>query len=150
MSIVVNSLTKKFGAQRAVDNISFEVKTGEILGFLGPNGAGKTTTMKILTCYMAPSDGDAKINDLSILEQQEEIKKKIGYLPENTPLYTELNVTDYLDFVADIKGMVGDDKAKHIDSIIKRAGLQKYTHTIIIIKNAGYWIVIVREYLNYI
>ena len=87
MSISVNNLTKKFGTQRAVDNISFEVKTGEIVGFLGPNGAGKTTTMKILTCYMAPSDGDAKILNLSVLENQDEIKKKIGYRLK-TILYT--------------------------------------------------------------
>ena len=102
MSIVVSNLTKKFGVQRAVDNISFEVKTGEILGFLGPNGAGKTTTMKIITCYMAPNDGDVTVNGFSVLEQQEEIKRKIGYLPENNPLYNDMPVLEYLEFVAEL------------------------------------------------
>jgi ABC-2 type transport system ATP-binding protein len=123
MSIVVNNLTKKFGAQRAVDNISFEVKTGEILGFLGPNGAGKTTTMKILTCYMAPSDGDAKVNDLSILEYQDEIKKKIGYLPENNPLYYDMPVLEYLKFVADLQGVAKDKIQDRIGEMVYVCGL---------------------------
>ena len=128
MSIVVNNLTKKFGSQRAVDNISFEVKTGEILGFLGPNGAGKTTTMKILTCYMAPSDGDAKINDLSILEQQDEIKKKIGYLPENNPLYYDMPVLDYLKFVADLQGVRKDKIQERIGEMVYVCGLNVEKH----------------------
>jgi ABC-2 type transport system ATP-binding protein len=128
MSIVVNNLTKKFGSQRAVDNISFEVKTGEILGFLGPNGAGKTTTMKILTCYMAPSDGDAKINDLSILEQQDEIKKKIGYLPENNPLYYDMPVLDYLKFVADLQGVQKEKIQNRIGEMVYVCGLNVEKH----------------------
>ena len=128
MSIVVNNLTKKFGSQRAVDNISFEVKTGEILGFLGPNGAGKTTTMKILTCYMAPSDGDAKINNLSILESQDEIKKKIGYLPENNPLYFDMPVLDYLKFVADLQGVPKDKIQNRIAEMVYVCGLNVEKH----------------------
>ncbi len=128
MSIVVNNLTKKFGSQRAVDNISFEVKTGEILGFLGPNGAGKTTTMKILTCYMAPSDGDAKINNLSILESQDEIKKKIGYLPENNPLYFDMPVLDYLKFVADLQGVQKDKIQDRIAEMVYVCGLNVEKH----------------------
>jgi ABC-2 type transport system ATP-binding protein len=128
MSIVVNNLTKKFGSQRAVDNISFEVKTGEILGFLGPNGAGKTTTMKILTCYMAPSDGDAKINDMSILEQQDEIKKKIGYLPENNPLYYDMPVLDYLKFVADLQGVQKEKIQNRIGEMVYVCGLNVEKH----------------------
>lgn len=128
MSIVVNNLTKKFGSQRAVDNISFEVKTGEILGFLGPNGAGKTTTMKILTCYIAPSDGDAKVNDLSILEQQDEIKKKIGYLPENNPLYYDMPVLDYLKFVADLQGVRKDKIQERIGQMVYVCGLNIEKH----------------------
>ncbi|MCU0365418.1 MAG: ATP-binding cassette domain-containing protein [Ignavibacteriaceae bacterium] len=128
MSIVVNNLTKKFGAQRAVDNISFEVKTGEILGFLGPNGAGKTTTMKILTCYMAPSDGDAKVNDLSILEYQDEIKKKIGYLPENNPLYYDMPVLEYLKFVADLQGVPKDKIQDRIGEMVYVCGLNVEKH----------------------
>jgi ABC-2 type transport system ATP-binding protein len=128
MSIVVNNLTKKFGSQRAVDNISFEVKTGEILGFLGPNGAGKTTTMKILTCYMAPSDGDAKINDMSILEQQDEIKKKIGYLPENNPLYYDMPVLEYLKFVADLQGVQKEKIQNRIGEMVYVCGLNVEKH----------------------
>ena len=128
MSIVVNNLTKKFGSQRAVDNISFEVKTGEILGFLGPNGAGKTTTMKILTCYMAPSDGDAKVNDLSILEHQNEIKKMIGYLPENNPLYYDMPVLDYLKFVAELQGVPKDKIQDKITEMVFVCGLNIEKH----------------------
>ena len=128
MSIVVKSLTKKFGSQRAVDNISFEVKTGEILGFLGPNGAGKTTTMKILTCYMAPSDGDAQINDMSILEQQDEIKKKIGYLPENNPLYYDMPVLDYLKFVAELQGVRKEKIQNRIGEMVYVCGLNVEKH----------------------
>lgn len=128
MSIVVNNLTKKFGSQRAVDNISFEVKTGEILGFLGPNGAGKTTTMKILTCYMAPSDGDARINNLSVLESQDEIKKKIGYLPENNPLYFDMPVLDYLKFVADLQGVPKENIQNRIAEMVYVCGLNVEKH----------------------
>ncbi len=128
MSIVVNNLTKKFGSQRAVDNISFEVKEGEILGFLGPNGAGKTTTMKILTCYIAPSDGDAKVNGFSVLENQDEIKKKIGYLPENNPLYYDMPVLDYLKFVADLQAVPKDKIRKRIAEMVYVCGLNVEKH----------------------
>lgn len=128
MSIVVNNLTKKFGSQRAVDNISFEVKEGEILGFLGPNGAGKTTTMKILTCYIAPSDGDAKVNGFSVLENQDEIKKKIGYLPENNPLYFDMPVLDYLKFVADLQAVPKDKIQKRIAEMVYVCGLNVEKH----------------------
>ena len=128
MSIVVNNLTKKFGSQRAVDNISFEVQTGEILGFLGPNGAGKTTTMKILTCFMAPSDGDAKINNISILERQDEIKKNIGYLPENNPLYYDMPVLDYLKFVADLQGVKKEKIPDRIGEMVYVCGLNVEKH----------------------
>jgi ABC-2 type transport system ATP-binding protein len=128
MSIVVNNLTKKFGSQRAVDNISFEVKEGEILGFLGPNGAGKTTTMKILTCYIAPSDGNATVNGFSVLENQEEIKKKIGYLPENNPLYYDMPVLDYLKFVADLQAVPKDKVQKRIAEMVYVCGLNVEKH----------------------
>lgn len=128
MSIVVSNLTKKFGTQRAVDNISFEVKTGEILGFLGPNGAGKTTTMKVLTCYMAPTDGDAKIDNLSVLEKQDEIKKKIGYLPENNPLYHDMPVLDYLKFMADLQGVEESKISGRISEMVHVCGLNIEKH----------------------
>ena len=128
MSITVSNLTKKFGAQRAVDNISFEVHTGEILGFLGPNGAGKTTTMKIITCYMAPNDGEVKVDNLSIHDDQEEIKKQIGYLPENNPLYGEMPVLEYLDFVAQLQNVPKDEIQKRIEEMVVVCGLDVEKH----------------------
>jgi ABC-2 type transport system ATP-binding protein len=128
MSIVVNNLTKKFGTQRAVNNISFEVKTGEILGFLGPNGAGKTTTMKIITCFMAQNDGDVKVNDLSILEDQDEIKKLIGYLPENNPLYNDMPVLEYLEFVAELQNVDKSKVSNRISEMVNVCGLDIEKH----------------------
>jgi gliding motility-associated transport system ATP-binding protein len=128
MSITVSNLTKKFGAQRAVDNISFEVHTGEILGFLGPNGAGKTTTMKIITCYMAPNDGEVKVNDLSIHGNQEEIKKQIGYLPENNPLYNEMPVLEYLDFVAQLQNVPKEKVQDRIEEMVFVCGIDVEKH----------------------
>ena len=128
MSIVVENITKKYGTQRAVDNISFEVKTGEILGFLGPNGAGKTTTMKIITCFMAPSDGDVKVNGISILEDPEAIKKKIGYLPESNPLYHDMYVLEYLDFVARLQDVPEEQIDGRIAEMVKVCGLNDEKH----------------------
>lgn len=120
MSIVVEGLTKKYDTQKAVDNISFEVKTGEILGFLGPNGAGKTTTMKIITCYMAPSEGSVKVGDYNVYDHQNEIKKKIGYLPESNPLYLDMPVLEYLQFSAELQGV---EKSKINSRIIEMVNL---------------------------
>lgn len=128
MDITVSNLTKTYGTQRAVDNISFQVKTGEILGFLGPNGAGKTTTMKVLTCYMAPSDGTVKIGDLDIFENPEEIKKHIGYLPENNPLYLEMPVLEFLTFVAEVQGVAKAQIPERLRTIVGKCGLNKEKH----------------------
>lgn len=116
MDIVVKNLTKKYGAQRAVDNISFRVKTGEILGFLGPNGAGKTTTMKAITTYLMPNEGNIYVGNFSVHEKPDEIKKSIGYLPENNPLYSDMPVIDYLNFVAELHGI---EKSKIKDKILE-------------------------------
>ncbi len=116
MDIVVENLTKKYGAQRAVDNISFRVKTGEILGFLGPNGAGKTTTMKAITTYLTPNEGNIMVGDYSVYDNPDMVKKNIGYLPENNPLYNEMPVIDYLKFVAELQGI---DKPKIKDKILE-------------------------------
>jgi len=116
MDIVVENLTKRFGAQRAVDNISFRVKTGEILGFLGPNGAGKTTTMKAIVTYLTPNEGDIHVGNFSIHQNPDEIKKLIGYLPENNPLYVDMPVIDYLKFVAELQGI---EKPKIKDKILE-------------------------------
>ncbi len=121
--IEVQSLTRYYGDKRAIHNVSFEVKKGEILGLLGPNAAGKTTTMKILTCYMPPTSGSATISGFDIWDQSMEIKKITGYLPENPPLYNDLNVTEYLDFVSKIKGIPGDKRKAAIAAAIEKASL---------------------------
>ena len=105
MSIIVENLTKKYGEQKAVNDISFKIETGEVVGFLGPNGAGKSTTMKMITCFMAPTNGNITVDDISVNENQSLIKKKIGYLPENNPLYFDMSIVDYLRFTAEIQGV---------------------------------------------
>ncbi|MEK6754716.1 MAG: ATP-binding cassette domain-containing protein, partial [Bacteroidota bacterium] len=96
MAIRVRNLTKYYGHEKAINDISFDVKTGEILGFLGPNGAGKTTTMKIITCYMPPTAGTVDVDGYSIADHSLEVRRKIGYLPELNPLYMDMNVMEYL------------------------------------------------------
>lgn len=128
MNITVENLTKQYGPQKAVDTISFEVKTGEILGFLGPNGAGKTTTMKILTCFMAPTEGDVKVGDYSIHDHQEEIKTKIGYLPENNPLYYDMPVLEYLSYTAQLQGVLRENIKDKIIEMVQVCGLDDEKH----------------------
>ena len=132
MDIHVEELSKKYGAQKAVDAISFHVKTGEVLGFLGPNGAGKTTTMKIITCLMAPNKGDVKVGNFSIKENSEEIKKLIGYLPENNPLYHDMPVIDYLAYTAALQGVQKGKIKGRIAEMIRLCGLAGEKH-----KNIG-------------
>ncbi|MGE0089955.1 MAG: gliding motility-associated ABC transporter ATP-binding subunit GldA [Bacteroidales bacterium] len=122
MSIKVSELTKIYDQQKAVDSISFEIKTGEIVGFVGPNGAGKSTTMKILTGFIPPSSGKVWINGLDITENSIEIRKHIGYLPENNPLYPEMYVKEYLEFVAGIYKL-GKNTKTRIAEIIEQTGL---------------------------
>lgn len=138
MSIVIEDLTKKYGEQKAVNNISFEVKTGEVVGFLGPNGAGKSTTMKMITCYMSPSSGDIKLDGLSVLDQAEEVKKKIGYLPENNPLYTDMAIVDYLRFTAEIQGVEKSQISGRIAEMIDMCGLGVEKHKKINELSKGY------------
>lgn len=127
-SIVVENLTKKYGDQKAVDNISFEVKPGEVVGFLGPNGAGKSTTMRMITCYMAPTEGSITVEGHRADQHPEEIKKKIGYLPENNPLYTDMAVIDYLKFCAEIQGVTGTDVNVRIHEMVDICGLNLERH----------------------
>ena len=103
--IKVEGLTKRYARTVAVDNISFEVEKGEIVGFLGPNGAGKTTTMRVLTCFLPPTAGNASVAGFDVLENPIEVKKRIGYLPETPPLYPEMEVHEYLTFVGRLKGI---------------------------------------------
>ncbi len=121
--IEVKDLTRYYGENRAIHNVSFEVKKGEILGLLGPNAAGKTTTMKILTCFMPPTSGDAKVAGFDIWDQPMEIKKLTGYLPENPPLYNDLKVLEYLDFVAKIKGIPAPHRKEAISTAVEKAAL---------------------------
>ena len=121
MSIEVNNLTKIYGEQKAVDAISFTVGKGEIVGFLGPNGAGKSTTMKIITGYLGQDGGEAVVCGLSVKEQPMETKKKIGYLPEANPLYPDMYVREYLDFIADVHHVA--DKKARIEAVISLVGL---------------------------
>jgi ABC-2 type transport system ATP-binding protein len=128
MDIVVQNITKKFGVQKAVDNVSFTVKTGEIVGFLGPNGAGKTTTLKAITCFFMPNEGDITVGGYSIRENPEEIKRNIGYLPENNPLYKEMPVIDYLYFVAEIQGIPVGKIRDRILEMVNTCGLEGEKH----------------------
>ncbi len=138
MAISVESLTKKYGEQKAVNNISFEIKTGEVVGFLGPNGAGKSTTMKMITCYMAPTSGDVRLDNLSIHNDGDEIKKKIGYLPENNPLYTDMPIIDYLRFTAAIQGVEKSKISQKIAEMIELCGLDREKHKKINELSKGY------------
>lgn len=122
MSVKVFGLTKQYGEQVAVDDISFEIKTGEIVGFLGPNGAGKSTTMKMLTCFFEPTAGSAEVCGYDILKQPMLVKKQIGYLPEHNPLYLDMYVKEYLLFVSGIYSL-GKDSSKMVRSIIGDTGL---------------------------
>jgi ABC-2 type transport system ATP-binding protein len=138
MDIVVENLTKIYGTQRAVDNISFRVNTGEVLGFLGPNGAGKTTTMKAITTYLIPNDGDIRVGDFSIHEHPEEIKKRIGYLPESNPLYQDMAVIDYLKFVGELQGITSDKIKGKIREMVTVCGLEGEKHKKISELSKGY------------
>ena len=128
MDIVVDNITKRYGAQRAVNGVSFSVKTGEILGFLGPNGAGKTTTMKAITCYMSPDEGDIKVGGNSIWENPDKIKNNIGYLPESNPLYKEMPILDYLQFIADLHDIPKDKQKERILEMVNVCGLEGEKH----------------------
>ncbi len=123
MSIIVKNLTKIYGTQRAIDNISFEVKKGEIAGFIGPNGAGKSTTMKIITGYIPPTYGKAFVNNMDIFKHSLEIRRQIGYLPENNPLYTDMYVKEFLNFVAGIYKI--KNRKQRIAEIIELTGLER-------------------------
>ncbi|NNF03992.1 MAG: ATP-binding cassette domain-containing protein [Rhodothermales bacterium] len=122
--IEVNALVKRYGDERAVDDISFEVPAGQILGFLGPNGAGKTTTMKVITCYLPPSEGTVRVDGLDVRTDSLEIRNRIGYLPEHTPLYHEMVVVDYLKFVADMRGLSETDARRRIARMAEVCGIR--------------------------
>lgn len=138
MDVVVDNLTKTYGTQKAVDHLSFKVKTGEVLGFLGPNGAGKTTTMKAITSFLIPDEGSIRVGDFSVDEQAEEVKKHIGYLPESNPLYEEMPIIDYLKFVAKVEGIPAGQMEEKIREVIRVCGIQKEKHKKISELSKGY------------
>jgi ABC-2 type transport system ATP-binding protein len=119
----VQNLTKYYGKTKAIENVTFDVRKGEILGFLGPNAAGKTTTMRIITCFMPPTAGTVKVQGYDVFDDSMEVRKRTGYLPEHPPLYTDMEVKGYLDFVATIKGVPTKEKPAKIDLAIEKCGL---------------------------
>jgi ABC-2 type transport system ATP-binding protein len=136
--ITVSELTKVYGQNVAVDHISFEVPEGQIVGFLGPNGAGKSTTLRMLTCYLPPTSGGAKIAGFDIFHQSDEVRQKLGYLPENCPLYTEMKVDEYLDFRGQLRGMDRDLRRKRIDYVTERCWLTNVRRKTIAHLSKGY------------
>ncbi len=136
MSISVNRVSKIYGEQKALNNVSFEVKPGEIVGFLGPNGAGKSTMMKIITGYIPQNEGAVNVCGLDVGEKEMEIKQKLGYLPENNPLYYEMYVKEYLEFAGGLYGI--KDLKKRVEEIITLVGLEKEKHKKIGALSKGY------------
>ncbi|MCK9203876.1 MAG: ATP-binding cassette domain-containing protein [Bacteroidales bacterium] len=137
MSITVTNVTKLYGAQKALDGISLEVKPGEIVGLLGPNGAGKSTLLKILTCFIPPTSGKASVCGFDVMEQSIEVRKKVGYLPENNPLYLDLYVREFLAFIAGLHQMKGNIPEK-VNGMIELTGLQLEQHKKIGALSKGY------------
>jgi ABC-2 type transport system ATP-binding protein len=136
MSIEVKNITKTYGSQKALDQVSFSIKPGEIVGFLGPNGAGKSTMMRILTTYMNPNQGDAWVNGNHIATQQKEVQQSLGYLPENNPLYLDMYVKEYLEFSASIYKIT--ETKSRIDQVIEETGLTSHAQKKISELSKGY------------
>jgi ABC-2 type transport system ATP-binding protein len=136
--IEVEHVSKVYNGRKAVDDISFKVEKGEVLGFLGPNGAGKTTTMRILTCYMPSTEGTARIAGYDVFEESLEVRKRIGYLPENPPLYPEMTVGSYLNFVAKIKGTPSNQRGSQVDEAVGKCNLGDVRNRIIGKLSKGY------------
>ncbi|MBD3415131.1 MAG: ATP-binding cassette domain-containing protein [Candidatus Aminicenantes bacterium] len=136
--IKIRNLTKYYGDLCAVDDVSFDIKKGEILALLGPNGAGKTTIYRILTGYLKPTSGNIEVMDYNIYEHMMKIKNKIGYLPEAAPIYRDMLVFDYLDFVADIRGISTEKKMKQIRELSELCGLDEVIHMTIDELSKGY------------
>jgi len=136
--IKVEGLSKRYARTLAVDDISFEVEKGQIVGFLGPNGAGKTTPMRVLTCFLPPTSGTAKISGFDVLEQALEVKRHIGYLPETPPLYPDMEVQDYLTFVGRLKGLSSSDLAKRVLDVCERCAILDVKNKLIGKLSKGY------------
>ena len=136
--ISVSNLSKNYGNVKAVDSISFDLKDGEVVGFLGANGAGKTTTLKMITGYLVPTNGEIKVNGLDIVDNTSEIQEMIGYLPELNPLYTEMCVFDYLEFLGSIRNIKGSDFKQALSRVVDKCGLSGVVHKVIADCSKGY------------
>ncbi|RYD39053.1 MAG: ATP-binding cassette domain-containing protein, partial [Verrucomicrobiaceae bacterium] len=136
--IEVETLTKQFGSKLAVDNLSFTVKKGEVLGFLGPNGAGKSTTMRMITGFFPPTSGDARVCGISIVDNPGAAKTKIGYLPESAPLYNDMTVTGFLKFCAEVRGLKGAAKKDAVERAIETCFLGSVARQSIDTLSKGY------------
>jgi ABC-2 type transport system ATP-binding protein len=136
--IKVEGLTKRYPRTVAVDNISFEVEKGQIVGFLGPNGAGKTTTMRVLTCFLPPSSGKASVAGFDVVEHPMEVKKRIGYLPETPPLYPEMEVIEYLNFAGRLKGVDSRNLTRRINEVMERCAVADVQNKLISKLSKGY------------
>jgi ABC-2 type transport system ATP-binding protein len=136
--IKVEGLTKRYARKVAVDNISFEVEKGQIVGFLGPNGAGKTTTMRVLTCFLPPTSGKATVAGFDVQEQALEVKKRIGYLPETPPVYPEMEVFEYLDFVGRLKGVPTTELSRRVKDVAEKCAVADVGKTLIGKLSKGY------------
>ena len=138
MSIIVQNVTKQYDTQLALNNVSLEIGKGEIVGLLGPNGAGKSTLMKIITCFIPPTEGTVTVEGFDIWEQSMEVRKRVGYLPEHNPLYLDMYVKEYLGFVAGIHHITGQEASKRIDEMIEMTGLGIEKHKKIGALSKGY------------
>ncbi len=127
LMIETDNLARYFGEIKAVDGITFSASSGDVLGFLGPNGAGKSTTMKMLTCFLTPTGGQAKVNGYDVVSESQEVRKSIGYLPENVPIYGEMRVDDFLNFVAEVRGIAPKERKQALDRVIDLVNLQTVT-----------------------
>lgn len=138
MSIEISGLTKQYGSQKAVDNISFSAAKGEILGFLGPNGAGKSTTMKIATCFLPPTSGSVAVAGIDVATSPRLVRQKVGYLPEHNPLYLDMYVHEYLRFIGSLHGLAGGRLKTSVAEAIERVGLEREQHKKVGALSKGY------------
>jgi ABC-2 type transport system ATP-binding protein len=136
--IEVDGVTKYYGPFPAIKDVSFRVEKGEIVGFLGPNGAGKTTTMKILTCFHPPTFGKAKVAGFDVVEDSLEVRKRVGYLPETVPLYTDQTVRSYLNFIAEVRGLDRSQRKKRVGEVMEECGLEEVREKLIGKLSKGY------------
>ncbi|MFH0812317.1 MAG: ATP-binding cassette domain-containing protein [Pseudomonadota bacterium] len=136
--IEVEHLSKSFGRFKAVNDISFNVAKGEVVGFLGPNGAGKTTTMRILAGFYPPTSGSAKVGGFDVLEQSLEVRQRVGYFPERAPIYPDISVTTFLDFVAEVKGISRRERKQKVDNVMELCGVTQMSHKLVGHLSKGY------------